>query len=195
MGTDNRGGRRAVFLDRDGVINRNVWNPATLEYESPLTVDAFELVPGVLSALAELRRAGYLIFLVSNQPNYAKQKVSMEILDAIHQKLIAATARAGIAWAACYYCFHHPEGSMQGYSGPCVCRKPSPYFLFRARRDFGLELSLSWMIGDRESDVQCGRAAGTRTILIADGEAGGVVVTADHRAVDLAQAVRLISGC
>src|SRR5580658_7313224 len=195
MGTDNRGGRRAVFLDRDGVINRNVWNPATLEYESPLTADAFELLPGVLSALAELRRAGYLIFLVSNQPNYAKQKVSMEILDAIHQKLIAATARAGIAWAACYYCFHHPEGFIQGYSGACVCRKPSPYFLFWARRDFGLELSLSWMIGDRESDVQCGRAAGTRTILIADGEAGGVVVTADHRAVDLAQAVRLISGC
>ena len=86
--------RRAVFLDRDGVLNRNVWNPATGKYESPLTPEDFELLPDVIPALQLLRDAGYLLFLVSNQPNHAKGKAGMDTLDAIHRRLETALAAA-----------------------------------------------------------------------------------------------------
>jgi D-glycero-D-manno-heptose 1,7-bisphosphate phosphatase len=194
MGTDRTRHPRAVFLDRDGVINRNLWNPATLQDESPLTVEDFELLPGVLAALSKLQRAGFLLFVVSNQPNYAKGNSSMETLAAIHGRLIAETRRAGIAFAACYYCFHHADGLVPGYSGPCVCRKPSPYFLLQAQRDFGVSLDESWMIGDRETDLECGRAAGTRTILISESARSGSSGAADYRATGLCQAARLILG-
>lgn len=164
MGSDRGPGmRRAVFLDRDGVLNRNVWNPATDQYESPLTPEQFELMPDVLPALRLLSNAGHLLFLVSNQPNYAKGKASMDTLNAIHCRLETALAEANILFAAFYYCFHHPE-----LNGECICRKPSPYFLFQAENTFGIHLAASWMVGDRATDIECGRAAGTRTVEISD---------------------------
>jgi D-glycero-D-manno-heptose 1,7-bisphosphate phosphatase len=192
MGRDKPGSRRAVFLDRDGVINRNVWNPATSQYESPLTADAFELLPGVMHALLRLQSAGFLLFVVSNQPNYSKGKSSIDTPAAIHRKLLALTTQAGIIFAGCYYCFHHPEGSESGYAGPCVCRKPSPYFLLHAQEHFGIDLAASWMIGDRESDVQCGKAAGTRTILIQDAPQTPRSTIADESASQLADATQWI---
>src|SRR5579862_2948778 len=104
---------RAVFLDRDGVLNRNVWNSETSAYESPLTAEQFELLPKVIPALQLLNDSGYLLFVVSNQPNYAKSKASMETLDAIHCRLETALAQAGIAMTAYYYCFHHPAFTEQ----------------------------------------------------------------------------------
>jgi D-glycero-D-manno-heptose 1,7-bisphosphate phosphatase len=151
----------AIFLDRDGVLNRNVWNPATSAYESPLTPEQFELLPNVIPALQLLQDAGYLLFLVSNQPNHAKGKASLSTLDAIHGRLETALAEGHISFSACYYCFHHPA-----FTGPCICRKPSPHFLFKARDVFGVDLGRSWMIGDRQTDIECGRAAGTRTLEI-----------------------------
>ena len=188
MGADERRGRRAVFLDRDGVINRNVLNPATGEYESPLTVAEFALIPGAREALLRLQEAGFLLFLVSNQPNYAKGKSSLAELDAIDAALRRELAAIGVEFAAFYYCLHHPEGVVAGYSGACICRKPSPYFLLKAIREFGLDAAESWMVGDRTTDVLCGRAAGVRTIYInaKGGYCGGLA--ADRTAVDLAAA-------
>ncbi len=170
MGAHQPTGKRAVFLDRDGVINRNVRNPASGAYEAPLTPDQFELCDGAISAMRQLRSAGYELFLVSNQPNYAKGKASLETLNAIHAKLTAALAEAEIQFAAFYYCLHHPNGIVATHSWPCKCRKPSPYFLFQAREDFGIDLAQSWMIGDRISDIECGRAAGTKTVFIHEGQ-------------------------
>jgi D-glycero-D-manno-heptose 1,7-bisphosphate phosphatase len=178
--------RRAVFLDRDGVLNRNIWNPATGKYESPLTPEDFELLPDVIPALQLLRDAGYLLFLVSNQPNHAKGKAGMDTLDAIHRRLETALTAAEISFAAFYYCYHHPE-----FTGECVCRKPSPYFLFEARDAFGLSLAASWMVGDRASDIECGRAAGSRTIEIADQSV--VKTKADHAVTGLWPAAQLIT--
>jgi D-glycero-D-manno-heptose 1,7-bisphosphate phosphatase len=192
MGKSKPGRKRAIFLDRDGVINRNIWNPATSQYESPLSADAFELLPGVLHALVELQSAGFLLFVVSNQPNYAKGKSAIDVPAAIHRKLLSLTAAAGIIFAACYYCFHHPQGSQSSYSGACICRKPSPYFLYQAEEHFGIDLANSWMIGDRESDMQCGRAAGARTIFIEDAPRIGVEIQADWSARHLAHAARWI---
>ncbi|QNI32690.1 HAD-IIIA family hydrolase [Alloacidobacterium dinghuense] len=177
--------RRAVFLDRDGVLNSNIWNPATGAYESPLRPEQFELLPKVISALHLLQDDGYLLFLVSNQPNYAKGKATMRTLDAIHRRLETAMLEACISFAAYYYCLHHPL-----VTGDCFCRKPSPYFLLKARDLFALDLRQSWMIGDRQTDIECGLAAGARTIGI--GALFPPAAEADHIAADLWQAAQII---
>ncbi len=178
--------KRAIFLDRDGVLNRNVWNPATGAYESPLTPEQFELLPNVIPALQLLQSCGFELFLVSNQPNHAKGKASMAILDAIHAEFLRSITFHNITFAACYYCFHHPA-----FTGICVCRKPSPYFLHQAQDTFDLDLAQSWMIGDRESDMACGQAAGTRTIQI--GETAMPQRTANLRLPDLWSAANYIA--
>jgi D-glycero-D-manno-heptose 1,7-bisphosphate phosphatase len=171
MGIDQIGGRRAVFLDRDGVLNRNVFNPATGEYESPGRPEDFVLAPNALESLSRLQAAGYLLFLVSNQPNYAKGKSTLEELEQVHALLTRALDQAGIVFAEFFYCFHHPHGVVPSHSGKCDCRKPSAYFLHRAAAEFGVTLSDSWMVGDRASDIECGQAAGVRTIRVLEDQA------------------------
>lgn len=159
--------QKAVFLDRDGVLNPTVLNPATGRMESPLNPSDFRLCDGVIPALLRLQRAGYLLILVSNQPNFALGKSSLDTLNAIHHELATDLLYAGVHFTRFCYCLHHPKGVTSGYSGLCVCRKPSPWFLLRARDDFHLSLADSWMIGDQPTDIQCGKAAGVRTIHIA----------------------------
>lgn len=185
----------AVFLDRDGVLNRNVFNPSTGAWEAPHRPDDFIPVPGVLPALGRLTAAGFRLFLVSNQPDYALGKTSLAALDAIHQRLLAHLAHGGISFTAFYYCRHHPRGIVEGYSGPCICRKPSPHFLQQAASDYLIDLARSWMIGDRASDVACGLAAGARTIRIAADHPEPLVdeePRADLPAADLTAAVAII---
>lgn len=166
MGIDKIDVVRAVFLDRDGVLNRNVFNPATGEYESPGRPEEFELAPNVFPALHRLQEAGYLLLLVSNQPNYAKGKNTLEELDAVQALLAAQLHNVGIHFTEFYYCFHHPKGIVPSHSGPCDCRKPSTYFLLKAEAEYGISLSDSWMVGDRPTDIECGQSAGVRTIRV-----------------------------
>lgn len=187
--------RPAVFLDRDGVINRNVLDPASGEYGAPLMANALQIAPGAIDGLLALQRAGFPLFLISNQPNYAKGKSSLEELAAIHLRLQRELDAAGISFTDFYYCLHHPDGKVPGYSGPCECRKPSPYFVYKARDEHGLELETSWMIGDRVADIECGRTAGLGTIRITEdhpAERGGDEIPADFEASDLAHAVEII---
>lgn len=187
-------GKRAVFLDRDGVINRNILNPATGDHEAPLTAADFALAPGARTALQRLQRAGFLLFLVSNQPNHAKGKSSLEDLHAIDGALQKQLANIQVQFAATYYCFHHPNGEVAEYSGSCACRKPSPYFLLRASREFALDPERSWMVGDRATDVLCGQSAGLRTIRITPDGAPRENPIPDMRAPDLASAAEIICG-
>lgn len=194
--------RPAVFLDRDGVLNHLVLNPATGRMESPLTPGDFRLIDGVIPALFRLQRASYPLILVSNQPNYALGKSSLETLEAIHRRLVDELSNSDITFARFCYCLHHPKGITPGYAGLCVCRKPSPWFLLRARDDLTLSLADSWMIGDQPSDIQCGRAAGVRTITIGAnaGKSGPHPVSrdsgahADRWARNLTEAVDIILG-
>lgn len=156
---------RALFLDRDGVLNRNVWYADTEAWESPRLPHEFALADGVLPALAALRDAGFLLFVVSNQPNVAKGKAPPGALESMHKLLIEALAEAGIVLVRAFYCTHYPD-----VTGPCLCRKPSPFFLEQAAREYGLNLRDSWMIGDRDTDMECGRAAGTRTGWVRTGQ-------------------------
>ena len=162
-------GRRAVFLDRDGVINANVFYVDTGEMEGPRTAADFQILPGALEAMTRLQQAGYLLFVVSNQPNQAKRKATAADHDATHAQLTAALDRAGIQVEDFFYCFHHPKGVEPSLSGPCDCRKPSPFFLNQARDAHGLDMAQSWMVGDRDSDIACGQAAGTRALHIPGG--------------------------
>ena len=160
--------RRAVFLDRDGVINELALNPNTGEYESPHIPAEAKILPGAVAAARRLQEAGFLLFIVSNQPSYAKGKATLENIKAIAAKVEQALREGGVRLAKAYYCYHHPLGIVPGLSGPCGCRKPGTQSLFEARDHYSLDLGRSWMIGDQETDVECGRRAGCRTILIAN---------------------------
>jgi len=157
---------KGIFLDRDGVINKLVHNPDTGEYESPHYEKDLELCPGVLPALKRLKEEGYLLFLVSNQPSYAKGKTSLENIKAIHQRFHGFVYDYGVEFTEYFYCYHHPRGIVPEYTCYCKCRKPEPYFLLKAKEDHGLDMDSSWLIGDRDSDIFCGQSAGVRTILI-----------------------------
>lgn len=157
--------RRAIFLDRDGVLNRNVFYRDTAAWESPRSAAEFALTRGALHALQALDKAGYLLFMVSNQPNEGKGKSLPGSLAATHMRLLALLGGAGIALRGAYYCTHHPL-----VTGACVCRKPSPWFLQQAAAQHGVNLQGSWMIGDRATDMECGRRAGTQTAWVCTGQ-------------------------
>ena len=155
-----------VFLDRDGVLNALVLNPRTGAYESPHRVEDLRVLPEVPRALSLLLGAGYPLFLVSNQPSYAKGKTPLEQIHAIRDRLERELEGAGIRFRQTFYCFHHPDGIVPGYSGPCECRKPKPFFVLQAAAAFHLDLGGCWFIGDEGTDIACGKAAGCRTILV-----------------------------
>jgi D-glycero-D-manno-heptose 1,7-bisphosphate phosphatase len=195
MGIGDLSSRAAVFLDRDGVINLNVLDARTGEYGAPLSARDFKLVPGAISALKTLQQAQFPLFLVSNQPNFAKGKTTLEALAAIHNRLETELRAESVVFTGFYYCYHHPKGVVEGFSGACECRKPSPYFLLKARDAFNIALEKSWMVGDRSTDIECGRAAGARTIRVLEDhpavrrpEEG----KANFEAEDLAEAARII---
>ena len=157
---------KAVFLDRDGVINELVFNSKTNEYESPHELKDLELMPDVLPSIKRLFEAGYYIFVISNQPSFAKGKTTLENIKEIQVELKRQIEVHNINIKEYYYCYHHPQGIVPGYSGECDCRKPKPFFINKAKDDYDLDLSDSWIIGDQDSDIECGKNAGIRTILI-----------------------------
>jgi D-glycero-D-manno-heptose 1,7-bisphosphate phosphatase len=159
-------GARAVFLDRDGVLNELVRDPATGTCESPLKVEDVRLTEEVGVALGRLRRAGALLVCVSNQPAAAKGAVSARRLSAIHARVIELLAREGVSLAASRLCLHHPDGVVPGLAGRCECRKPAPGMLLDLAAALQIDLHASWMVGDTDADVGAGRAAGCRTLLI-----------------------------
>ena len=127
--------KNAVFLDRDGCSTSSVLNPATGEYEPPHSPDDLVLFPDVIESLRILQDAGFELFLISNQPDYAKGKTSLETIQAVHERLDHMLNSAGIHFREYYYCYHHPNGIVPGYSFACECRKPKPYFLMNAASD------------------------------------------------------------
>jgi D-glycero-D-manno-heptose 1,7-bisphosphate phosphatase len=158
--------KKAVFLDRDGVILDLIYNTKTREYEPPHSPGDLFFCEDAFTALGLIQAEGFSLFLVSNQPDYAKGKTSMQNILAVHKKFDHMLTSRDIHFRDYYYCYHHPGGITPEYSFPCVCRKPEPFFLKKAEKDYGIDLGSSWMIGDRDSDIKCGQSAGTKTILI-----------------------------
>ena len=186
--------KKAVFLDRDGVLNQLVLNPITGEYEPPHSPDDLVLHPYVFESLRSLQEAGFILFLISNQPDYAKGKTTLASLKAVHEKFDDILKSAGIRFTDYYYCYHHPKGIVPEYSFHCKCRKPKPFFLLKSAHDYRVDLKNSWMIGDRDSDVECGKAAGTRTINIEEPHSSGSRGSSnpDFTSANLKDAVKII---
>lgn len=160
--------KRAVFLDRDGVINPLVYNAQEGGLDSPYRLDQFRLLPGVGPALRSLKEMGFLTVVVSNQPGVAKGKCSPGFLEALNWRLAAELRRYGAALDAIYYCLHHPQGKVPGLRRACLCRKPRPGLLLEAAQELGIDLRSSYMVGDRKVDIEAGLAAGCTTLLVGD---------------------------
>jgi D-glycero-D-manno-heptose 1,7-bisphosphate phosphatase len=159
-------GRPAAFLDRDGALNEFVPDPVSGLPESPLRAADVRLIDGAALAARRLARAGFALVCVSNQPAAAKGKVSLEVLLAVHERVLELLREEGVHLDASRLCLHHPEGVVPELSGPCDCRKPAPGMLLEAAEELGLDLASSWMLGDTDSDVVAAHAAGCRAVLI-----------------------------
>ena len=187
--------RSAAFLDRDGVITEDVHYPEAGEWEAPMRPADVALRPGAVAGLARLAAFGHKLILVSNQGAYAKGKASLAALWQVHLRVVELLAAHGIGFDECFYSYTHPEGVVPHASGPSLERKPSPYFLLVAAARHDLDLGHSWMIGDRDSDIACGKAAGTRTIFVRNPHARGQSgAGADAAVDDLGAAAGIVAG-
>ena len=174
--------RHTVFLDRDGVINRDSANYIT-------TWEQFEFLPDSLAAIGRLTRAGAAVIVITNQSAVGRGMMDLPTLEGMHRNLRASVEAHGGRIDAIFYCPHHPEDR-------CGCRKPEPGLIHQAQRQFELDLQATTMIGDRAKDIQCGINAGCgRTILVQSGlhddlpQLQTMGMPPDHVAADLSGAV------
>lgn len=158
--------QKAIFLDRDGTINKYVGFLRN--------IDEFELLDGVAEAIKRINESGYLAIVVTNQPVIARGEVSLEELDEIHNKMETLLGQSGAYVDDIFYCPHHPHKGYKGerpeYKIECECRKPKPGMLLAAAEKYNIDLSQSWMIGDGENDVEAGKNAGCQVVQIEEGK-------------------------
>lgn len=156
--------QRAIFLDRDGTLNKEV-NFLT-------NIDDLELLPGAAEAVKKINQAGYLAIVITNQPVIARGEVTLQQLNEIHAKLETLLGREGAYIDGLYFCPHHPDKGFEGerpeYKRDCECRKPKAGMVLQAAHDFNIDLSASYMIGDRDKDVECGQAAGLKQSVLCE---------------------------
>ena len=162
----NSTGRRAVFVDRDGVVNRMQFNADFGLIDSPATPDQFELLPGVGQAISSLNEIGLAVVVVSNQPGIAKGKFTPALLRAMEDKMLSSIAADGGKVDAIYNCLHHPEAVVDEYRVRCDCRKPEPGLLLKAAAELSIDLSHSYTLGDGVTDIAAGKAAGTTALFV-----------------------------
>lgn len=178
--------RKAVFVDRDGVLIDEV---NYLSHPRQL-----RLLPGSAEAVKRLRAAGFKVVVVSNQSGVARGYFTLARLREIHAALRALLGRKGTRLDGLLFCPHHPDGSVKRFARACACRKPAPGMLREAARRWKAAMKESFMVGDTEADVAAGRRAGCRTILVRTGHGSRKKVTTspDAVAADLAAAADLI---
>jgi len=172
--------RRAVFLDRDGVLNRAVFRDG--QPGPPRTLDELAVLPGVPEALLRLRAAGYLLIVATNQPDVARGRQRPEVIEAMH-----ASLRARLPLDEIRACYHDDADG-------CRCRKPEPGMLVEAARAWDVELASSFMVGDRGRDIEAGRRAGCTTLLVTGVPEEGEGCRPDRRVADLREAAEVILG-
>lgn len=160
--------QKAIFIDRDGTINKYVGFLRN--------IDEFELLPGVAEAIKKINASGYLAIVATNQPVVARGEVTFDQLDEIHNKMETLLGQESAYLDAIYFCPHHPdkgfEGEVPELKIDCDCRKPKPGMLLKAVEDFNIDLSASWMIGDGKHDISAGKNAGCHTALIGNEDFG-----------------------
>jgi D-glycero-D-manno-heptose 1,7-bisphosphate phosphatase len=171
---------KAVFLDRDGVINRALVRDN--KPYPPSSLAEFEILPGVAEACAKLKQAGFLLIVATNQPDVGRGTIAQALVESLHAHMLRDLPLDRVE-----VCYHPGKGASD-----CDCRKPKPGMLLRAARELGIDLAQSFMVGDRWRDIDCGHAAGCRTILIDYGYDEPLRQLPDHRAHSLAGAADII---
>lgn len=185
-------GRIAIFLDRDGTLNEEVGYAHRL--------DQLALLPGALEAVRAINQRGLRAVVISNQAGVAKGLFEEADVVRFNEGLSALMGREGVRLDAFYFCPHHPEGTRDGYATRCVCRKPAPGMLLQAAKDLNVDISRSYVIGDRISDVLMARTAGCSPVLVLTGNGakeweerkGDALVHPDYVARDVLDAVRWV---
>jgi D-glycero-D-manno-heptose 1,7-bisphosphate phosphatase len=151
--------KKAVFLDRDGVLNQDL---GYVFRTSDLVIPQ-----GVAATLRTLKDRGFLLVVITNQSGVARGMYSMEDVDTFNKCLGQEILKlGGPALDAFYVCPHHPDGSVKTFARDCLCRKPKPGLILQAASDLGINLKESWVIGDKESDAGCAKNAGVRAVLV-----------------------------
>jgi D-glycero-D-manno-heptose 1,7-bisphosphate phosphatase len=180
--------RAAVFLDRDGTINEEV--------DFVKTPAELVLIPGAAEAVSRLNRAGLVACVISNQSGVARGFYTEDTLVGIHAKLERELAAVGGRIDRIYYCPHHPTKGIPPYDVVCECRKPAPGMLLKGASEFDIDLSRSFVVGDRDVDIQVGKAVGATAILVLTGygrktleEIVGTDIVPDLVASDITEAV------
>ena len=179
MGIHEVKSQRAVFLDRDGVINRALERDA--KPYPPTSLAKFEILPEVPGALATLKAAGFLLIVATNQPDVGRGTLAKKVVEKIHAHMTAQLPLDRVE-----VCFHAGNGLSD-----CDCRKPKPGMLLRAAKELGVDLALSCMVGDRWRDIDCGHAAGCKTIFIDRGYAEELKQKPDFSALHLGEAANI----
>ena len=172
--------RRAVFLDRDGVINRALTRDD--KPYPPTTLAEFEILPGVIEACLQLQQAGFLLVVTTNQPDVGRGTMVQATVEELH-----AYMRRELPLDRVEVCYHPGKGLSD-----CDCRKPKPGMLLRAARELNINLAASWMVGDRWRDIDCGHAAGCRTVFIDYDYDEALKQPPDFRVKNLPEAARII---
>ena len=182
-----RGTKPAVFLDRDGTVN--------IEKEYLYRADQFEFTPGAVEAINLLNQSGYLVVVVTNQSGVARGYYGEADVERLHSHIDQLLQSHGGRVDAWYYCPHHASGKPP-YNRECHCRKPLPGMLLQAAADHGIDLSRSWMVGDKLVDIEAGLAAGCKPVLVMTGygaEAADGLSPEVPRCPDLLAAAQLIA--
>ncbi|PIG94314.1 HAD family hydrolase [Gloeocapsopsis sp. IPPAS B-1203] len=179
---------RAVFLDKDGTLIEDV----------PYNVDPkrIKFTKGAVTGLQQLSGAGYVLIAITNQSGVARGYFQESALQGVEERLQQLLESAGVALSGFYYCPHHPQGVVKEYTMQCACRKPEPGLLLQAAANHQLDLSQSWFVGDILNDIEAGRRAGCKTILIDNGNETEWQLSPlripHHTVADLAEAAQVI---
>lgn len=180
--------QKAIFLDRDDTV---IDDPGYISEPEQVT-----LLPGAVEAVLQFKRMGYLVIIVTNQSGIARGYIDEKKLEQIHHKLRSLLSAAGASIDGLYYCPYHPDGTVDEYARESSLRKPAPGMLRKAAEELDIDLSRSWMIGDRYRDIEAGKAAGCHTILVdVPGKTRDLTVIGpepDRKAVNLREAVNII---
>lgn len=184
---------KAIFLDRDGVIVKNVDSVASTN------VKDLELIPEAITLIKELQKRGYKIIVISNQPDVALGIIDEITKNALVEKFGVLIEENNISLDGIYYCFHHPNGVVKEYTEECSCRKPKPGMLLKAILDHKIDSAKSFIIGDRASDIKAGKLASVKTILYDPENSEGdyllkYQVEPDFTVKDLSEAIDFIQG-
>ena len=185
--------KKAIFLDRDGVINKEV--------NYLIRKKDIKIINGVPEALKELKDRGFMLIVISNQPSVARGWVTKEGIEEINNEINRRIKeKSDIEIDKFYFCPHHPNATLKKFRKICKCRKPCPGMILQATKEFDINLEESWVIGDRISDIATGKEVGCKTILIEkeysynkiEGKDFNINIKPDFKAKDLFAAIKKI---